>query len=139
MTEKLTETYLDFEGQLLAGTLNDDLLGCLPQPVRELTARINEYSVTNIYNYKSVVEIEIAGYHVIGGLLDAFVNAVLQPDLPKSKKLIKLVSKQFPLRLSAGHLYTDMLSLLDFIAGMTDLYALDLYRKITGIVIPELR
>ena len=139
MTEKLSETYLDFEEQLLAGTLNNDLLGSLPQHIRELTARINAYSVTNIYNYKSVVEIEIAGYHVIGGLLDAFVNAVLQPELPKSKKLIKLVSKQFPLQLDRRHLYNDMLSLLDFIAGMTDLYALDLYRKITGIVIPELR
>jgi dGTPase len=28
---------------------------------------------------------------------------------------------------------------VDFIAGMTDLYAIDLYRKITGITIPEIR
>jgi dGTPase len=28
---------------------------------------------------------------------------------------------------------------VDFIAGMTDLYAVDLYRKITGIDFPRIR
>jgi dGTPase len=63
----------------------------------------------------------------------------LYPQHAKSGKLIKLVSGQFPVTQNKQHVYQDILSLLDFIAGMTDLYAIDLYRKITGITIPEIR
>jgi dGTPase len=79
----------------------------------------------------------VAGYHVIGGLLKAFVGAVLQPDHTRSDKLLQLIPKQFPI--NGNNLYNDIQSVVDFIAGMTDLYALDLYRKITGISIPDLR
>jgi dGTPase len=95
--------------------------------------------VKHIYNYKAVVEIEIAGYNVIGGLLKEFVHAVLHPKLSKSGKLIKLVSAQFPLVCDGQHTYEDIQSLVDYISGMTDLYAIDIYRKITGITIPEIR
>ncbi len=37
------------------------------------------------------------------------------------------------------NLYHDIQSVVDFISGMTDLYAIDLYRKMTGISIPEIR
>jgi dGTPase len=36
-------------------------------------------------------------------------------------------------------LYNNIQSLVDFVAGMTDLYAVDMYRKITGMTFPELR
>ena len=39
----------------------------------------------------------------------------------------------------AGHLYNDMQSVVDFISGMTDLFAVDLYRKITGMAFPQIR
>lgn len=139
MIEKLADAFMEQEEQLLAGTLEKDLLKCLPAGEQELIKQINEYSVKYIYNYRSVVEIEIAGYNVIGGLLEEFVNAVLYPTRPKAGKLIKLVPPQFPLSLKPEALYSDIQSLIDFIAGMTDLYAIDLYRKITGITIPEIR
>jgi dGTPase len=139
MIEKLSDLYIEHEAALLSGTLNTDLLHCLPPHLCALTEKINRYSVKNIYNYKSVVETEIAGFNVIGGLLEAFTDAVLLPHLPKSKKMLQLVPEQFPLRLKTDSIYPDMLSVLDYIAGMTDLYALDLFRKITGINIPEIR
>ncbi len=139
MTGKLANVFMEQEDALLAGTLEKDLLKCLPAKERELIDKINKFSVSHIYNYRAVVEIEIAGYNVIGGLLKEFIHAVLNPKLSKSAKIIKLVSKQFPLVLDEQHIYQDIQSLVDFIAGMTDLYAIDIYRKITGITIPELR
>jgi dGTPase len=112
---------------------------CLPPHEQKLIDAINEFSVKYIYNYKSVVEIEIAGYNVIGGLLKELVQAVLNSKHPKSAKLLQLVSSQFPLKLTADSLYSDIQSIVDFISGMTDLYAIDIYRKITGITIPEIR
>jgi len=139
MIEKLSGIFMDHEQELLRGTLEKDLLKCLPAYEDALIECINKFSVKYIYNYKAVVEIEIAGYNVIGGLLKEFVHAVLHPKHPKSGKLIKLVSAQFPLILDKEHVYHDIQSLVDFIAGMTDLYAIDIYRKITGITIPEIR
>ena len=139
MIDKLSAVFMAHEPELLAGTLEKDLLKCLPQREHELIERINEFSVKYIYNYKAVVEIEIAGYNVIGGLLREFVHAVLNPEHTKSKKILKLVSPQFPVALKEQNLYRDIQSLVDFIGGMTDLYAIDIYRKITGITIPELR
>jgi dGTPase len=104
-----------------------------------LLKKITDFSVKHIYNYKSVVEIEIAGYNVIGGLLKEFVSAVLYPERAKSKKIIKLISSQFPVTQDKSNRYHDIQSVVDFISGMTDLYAIDLYRKITGISIPEIR
>lgn len=139
MVDKLSKIFMAHENDLLNGTLEKDLLKCLPMEDRELIDNINKYSVTHIYNYKAVVEIEIAGYNVIGGLLKEFVYAVLHPTLPKSAKIIKLIPSQFPIKVSEGNIYRDLQSLVDFIAGMTDLYAIDIYRKITGITIPEIR
>ena len=139
MIEKMSDIFMAHEAGLLSGTLEKDLLKCLPAADHKLIDRINEFSVKHVYNYKAVVEIEIAGYNVIGGLLKEFVNAVLNPQLPKSGKLIKLVSPQFPISPNEKDMYQNIQSLVDFIAGMTDLYAIDIYRKITGITIPEIR
>ena len=130
---------MDHEQELLNGTLEKDLLKCLPEDDHRLIDQINKFSVKHIYNYKAVVEIEIAGFNVIGGLLRELVNAVLQPKLPKSGKLIKLIPAQFPVSADGTNIYGDIQSVVDFISGMTDLYAIDIYRKITGITIPEIR
>ena len=94
---------------------------------------MDEISIRDIYNHKSVIEIEIAGYNVIGDLLDEFVTAILHPSRDKSKKLIQLVPKQFSTQ--QDNLYANVQSVVDFIAGMSDLFAVDLYRRIKGITI----
>ncbi len=139
MIEKLSKAFMDNEEALLSGTLQHDLMKCLPEQEQKLIDAINDFSVKYIYNYRSVVEIEIAGYNVIGGLLKEMVKGVLYPKEPKSKKILKLVSTQFPVSGEPDKLYHDIQSVVDFISGMTDLYAIDLYRKITGINIPEIR
>lgn len=139
MIEKLSRIFIEKESELLAGILEMDLLKCLPEADRALIKQINEYSVKHVYNYQSVVEIEIAGYNVIGGLLKEFVQAILHPSHTKSDKIIKLISSQFPITQKPEYLYNDIQSVVDFISGMTDLYAIDLYRKMTGITIPQIR
>ena len=139
MVDKLSTAFMENEQNLLDGNLEKDLMKCLPEREQQLIDKINEYSVKYIYNYKSVVEIEIAGYNLIGGLLKEFVHAVLHPTTSKSKKVLQLIPQQFPITKEKKELYANIQSVVDFIAGMTDLYAIDLYRKITGITIPEIR
>ena len=91
-------------------------------------------SIKNIYNDRSVVEVEISGYQIIGTLLEVFVEAMLNPEEEISKKMKRLIPAQY----DGQHPTTceKVQSVVDFVSGMTDLYALDLYRKIKGINIP---
>jgi dGTPase len=86
-----------------------------------------------------VVEIEIAGFNIIGGLLKEFVAAVTLPENTRTQKLLQLIPSQFSITKDRRNLYSNVQSVVDFISGMTDLYAIDLYRKITGISIPEIK
>ena len=137
LVAKCTEIFFEYEDQLLDGSLNKPLIDLLDEKTTSLINKIDEVSVKKIYNDKSVIEIEIAGFHIIGGLLKEFVSAVLQPDTSKSKKLLQLIPSQYGIK-KGGDVYSNMLAVVDFISGMTDLFAIDLYRKITGIQIPQL-
>ncbi len=139
MVEKLSKVFIEKEAELLGGTLEVDLLKCLSPQDQELIKDINTFSVKHIYNYRSVLEIEIAGFNVIGGLLKELIHAVLNPGSVRSEKLVQLIPAQFAVTQQRENLYHDIQSVVDFISGMTDLYAIDLYRKMTGISIPEIR
>lgn len=138
MTQKLSDLFIAYEKELLDGTLEKSLMDLLPEPYQSLVRSINQYSYKKVYQYKSVVEIELTGFHVIGHLLHEFVMAVLYPKRGKSAKVLQMLSGQFPISEQAG-LYQNLQSVVDYISGMTDLFALDLYRKMTGIQIAELK
>ncbi|HXB07116.1 MAG TPA: dNTP triphosphohydrolase [Puia sp.] len=136
---RVRDIFMEKEAQLLEGTLAKSLIDYLPPRELALIKEIDAFSVQHIYNHRSVVEIEIAGYNVIGGMLKEFFGAILDPRNAKSEKLLQLISKQFVIARNPGSLYSDIQSVVDFIAGMTDLYAVDLYRKITGMTFPQIR
>ena len=97
---------------------------------------IKSLAVERVYNHTKVVEIEIAGYQILGSLLEIFCDAVLHPQTGLSKKVIRLVPNQY--MTSSGDDYTKIMSVLDFVSGMTDVYALETYRIIKGINLPTL-
>ena len=88
-------------------------------------------AVAKIYHAQMVVDIEIAGHKVITQLLDLMLDAVTHTDRTYSKILINRVSSQYDIK--AATLYERILAVLDYISGMTDVFALDLYRKINGM------
>ncbi|MDZ7898508.1 MAG: deoxyguanosinetriphosphate triphosphohydrolase [Arcicella sp.] len=133
LTQKCMEVFMDNEEAILSGQLNKSLIDILDHHTTTCLKKVDEISIRDIYNHKSVIEIEIAGYNVIGGLLEEFVMAVLHPARDKSKKLIQLMPKQFST--NQDSLYANIQSVVDFIAGMSDLFAVDLYRRIKGITI----
>lgn len=135
MVQLSTDAFLCNEKALLHGNLQASLIDVLPERYQPLLKAIDDFSYRRIYQHRTVVEIEIAGFQVIGDLLDIFIKALLNPGTARSRKLLQLVPAQFPIGLEQQSLYQNVLSVTDFISGMTDLYAIDLYRKITGITI----
>ena len=87
-----------------------------------------------IYNCKEVTDIDLAGYHIIYTLLELVTEAVTNPDKAYSQLLLNQASSQYELR--ADELSTRLMAVLDYLSGMTDVYALDLYRKINGHSLP---
>lgn len=135
---KLAKQCVDFfwekQEDILSGDFQLPLIEHLHPTSMAAMKIIKEVSVKNIYNDRSVVEIEISGYQIIGTLLEVFVEAILNPEEDISKKMLQLIPAQY----NGDHYttYQKVQSVVDLVSGMTDLYAVDLYRKIKGINIP---
>lgn len=86
------------------------------------------------YRSSDVLDIELAGFRVISTLIDLMINAVCSPEKAYSQLLINRISGQY--NVNAPTLYGKIQAVLDYISGMTDVYALDLYRKIKGNSLP---
>ena len=87
-----------------------------------------------IYCASDVVDIELAGNRIITDLLDILVNAVVRPELNYSRLLLSQVPRQYDVE--APTLYGRLQAVVDHISAMTDVYALDLYRKLNGSTLP---
>ena len=134
--------FLDNEEELLSGDFDRPLLDMLPKSA-ELN-RLIEVARKKIYCVPEVVKIQTAGFQVIGELLERFIQVL--DDVAekgsgataKSRMMLQLIPEQFvgPNRVSFTNPYTRLLHLTDYIAGMTDSYAVSLYKQITGISLP---
>ena len=131
---QITEAFMEREEAILAGALTQPLIQCIA--ARETLQVIERRSVEDVYAADQVVEIEAAGFEVLGGLLEIFTDACLiNPGTRRSQKMIEILPEQF--RPTEGlSSYRQLLQLLDFVSGMTDSYAVSLYKKLKGISLP---
>ena len=137
--EQTAECFLRNEGAILRGEFDRELLESIP--CGEALRAIKEESKHTIYSTVRGVEIEVAGYEVLGGLLDVFFGALEdiarrgRQASSRSRKLLRLVPGQF-LGVEGRPDEAPGLRLmkaLDFVSGMTDSYAVALYKKVRGI------
>jgi len=142
LLESAAAVFLENEAAILKGEFDDELLE--QSPVAVPLQAILKLAKETIYNARPALEIETAGFEVLGGLLSLFANAVEagagQARLTtRETMLLKLLPAQF-----LGHggkpdadPYVRLLQVADFVAGMTDSYAVDMYRKLKGIDMPR--
>ncbi len=121
---------------ILSGEQTGSLIKNLKETEASAMEKVKKISISEIYNHRSVVEIEIAGYKIIGTLLEEFIGAIITPKELYSKKITSLIPQQYSV--STDSTYLKIQSVIDFVSGMTDVFALDLYRKIKGISLPEI-
>jgi dGTPase len=131
-----------------SGIFSKDLIG------EVLKHRDPEYkknykkSVDKLYNTDSVLSIEIAGFKIINGILEILTRAfITETELKSSEKVRKALdvaghpteyafdSKEIKYGKSTKDLYLEFkyFAITDYVSGMTDTYAVDLYQKLTGI------
>jgi dGTPase len=126
-----TSIFTENHANILTGEFNSSLIGALKNKQAEAMKTVREISFSQVYNHRSVVEIEIAGYKIIGTLLEEFVGAIMNPKDLYSRKILSLLPEQY--KIDSDSVYLKIQSIVDFVSGMTDVFALDLYRKIKGI------
>jgi len=130
------EVFNKNEEAILNGTFKDSLMDRVSEKSSQAYAECSKFAIENIYKSKEVLDIELAGYHILGFLLERYINAIQTPNHAYSTLLLNRVPVQF--NMHSENITERIQAVIDFVAGMTDIYALDLYRKISGMDVPLL-
>lgn len=134
LISECTRVFVDYEDRILEGEFEGALIKHIGERAAVAYANSRRVSQNKIYRSRDVLDIELAGFHVISTLLDLMIEAVMAPDKAYSRLLIDRVSDQYNIK--ALNLYNRVQAVLDYVSGMTDVFALDLFRKIKGNYLP---
>lgn len=122
--------FIDRFEDISKGVYIGSLISNLPECVRSAYYRLVDFSEERIYKYRDSNDVSLKGYQVLTVLLDKFIHAALHPKALYSQKLLNKVSDQF----SVGPAYSEgerIHGVIDYISGITDLYAVDLYNMLS--------
>lgn len=131
--------------EIMEGGYKDDLFA--GTEVELLTDALEDIAYRYAFCTRPILKLEIAAQTIFNFLLDQFVNAVIpyDTDLPMTqvqKKMVALISDNYKKIYSicsrgkseSEKLYLRLLLVTDYICGMTDSYAKDMYQELNGIV-----
>ncbi|MCD4833822.1 MAG: deoxyguanosinetriphosphate triphosphohydrolase [Bacteroidales bacterium] len=131
LTKETADVFIKNHDLIIEGKYDQSLIKGLQGKSKEAFEICKKIAVKDIYKHRSVVKIELTGFNVLGTLLDEFITAIFSPDSDYSEKILSILPLQFSVE---GHsFYKKAMSIVDFISGMTDLYAVDLYKDIKGM------
>lgn len=126
--------FLAHEEEILAGTFEGSLIDHISERQKKAYKECEKISYSKIYQSKPVLDIELSGYQIMATLMKVFIEAAVNPSRFYSKQLLRRVSSQYDIE--NENLEERIMAVLDYISGMTDIYALDIYQKINGISLP---
>lgn len=143
LMQAVADTFLAQLPAMRAGAFNQELIAA--SPAHALLSTLKACNWQHAYRHKSVLKVELTGFEVIHGLMDAFWYAItdrvdpLDPAsarrTPLASYLYQLISENYrrvfespnnpmPLRYREAQLLTDMVS------GMTDSFAVRSWQQI---------
>jgi dGTPase len=137
LVDESARVFLDNESALLDGSFSEEII-----KKTKFAGEIKEakdLALRQLYFSERKAKLEIAGQEVICGLLDIFSEMIFDLDAvnydaakisARSKRLVRLMRASTP---DPKCLYDALLCVTDFVSGMTDRYALELFRTLKGI------
>ena len=125
------ETFLRYETDILNGELKGCLIDNIGDRRAEAYRKCADLSKQRIYKSKPVLDVELSGFRIMATLMEAMVDAAVNPERFYSRQLISRVSSQYDI--DSPDLETRLMAVIDYISGMTDSYARTLYRELSGI------
>ena len=134
LENECVKVFTDNEEQILSGDFQGSLIDHISTLQHEAYLHCSDLSFSRIYKSRPVLDVELSGYQIIQTLMQQFIDAAVHPERFYSKHLISRVSSQYDI--DAPDIETRLMAVIDYISGMTDVYALDIYQKISGISLP---
>lgn len=131
MVREATRIFCDGMDDILAGTFSKSLIAHLTDRLRKAMDTMASTAVERIYKHQSVAQIELTGFAIIGTLIDKFIRALTEQDIYYSQLLLPFIPEQYRVGPEAC-VYDKIMSAVDTVSGMTDLYAVDLYKRVKG-------
>jgi len=151
LVEKAVSTFIENYDSILEGIYykelifdeDDDETNKYP-----IVLALKNFTIDKIFAVREIQKLELTGETVIRGLLDQFVESFLWYDSKDSKhkarakKLFSLVSNSLKTivffeknkkELYEWDNYSKLRLIVDYISGMTDGFALNLYQELLGI------
>ena len=130
--------------EIMKGSFLTDLISA--SSVRCIAETLSQIEASYVFNSKQIIISEVAAGSVINFLLDNFIPAAIKYDsnielAPREKRLMSIVSDNYRQiyhfysrdRDDSFKLYLRLLLITDYISGMTDSYAKNLYQQLNGI------
>lgn len=138
MVHAIIETFIEKHDEILKGEFDSDLLDY--SKARNIKKACKKLS-SKIFENKEILKTEISGGIVISFLLEEFTRAVTSRNREdfqtKDGKLYNLISNNYRFLSNRypyeNKIYNDLQLVTDYICGMTDTYATDLYKRLKGI------
>ena len=128
------EAFIRHEEDIMNGTMEGCLIDNIEPKLAEAYKKCTILSKQKIYKSKPVLDVELSGFKIMATLMEAMTEAAVNPSRFYSRQLISRVSSQYDI--DSPDLETRIMAVIDYISGMTDVYALDIYQKINGISLP---
>lgn len=161
MFKQVVEMFKENYEEIMEGTYGvNNLLD--KSKAMKLVSEMRNLAFKYCYTNREVLTLELVGDRVINGLLDIFVNSLANhkgkiKTKEKDGKLYYIISQNFKyiccldeeknkgrkkedsiqiVEFQNVGLYKRLLLITDFISGMTDSYAVNLYKELTGVKLP---
>ena len=134
LVHECAEAFLANEDAILRGEFDGCLIDHISPLAKSAYKACSDMAYEKIYRAASVVEIDLAGNQIIAFLMKKLIDAVCYPEKNYSQLLLSKVPQQY--EVDAPTLFGKIQAVLDHMSAMTDVYALDLYRKLNGMSLP---
>lgn len=135
LVESSADAFVENLDRIMEGGNPGALVDLLPERLTKAYNACSDMAYSRIYCAPDVVDVDLAGHRIISYLLEVLVDAVLHPKKNYSQLLMSRMPVQYDFK--SESLYGRLQAVLDHISGMTDVYALNLFRKLNGHSLPE--
>jgi dGTPase len=144
LVNEVSKKFIENLEALTEGSFNEELTKCIA--FNDEFSEFKKIAKEKIYTARQIIEIEAAGYSVIEKLLEFFIKALQEQYefkccggkmSSRSKTIIQLIPESFigQNKIPSSDLYIRVLRMVDYIAGMTDSFAVSVYKKMMGILL----
>lgn len=134
LVAECAKAFVDNEETIMRGCFRGTLIDNMSERVYNGYKACSDTAYAKIYRASEVVDIDLAGNQIITYLMEKLIDAVCYPEKNYSQLLLSKFPQQYDI--NAPTLFGKIQAVIDHVSGMTDVYALDLYRKLNGMSLP---